>query len=252
MALTLDRVTVDLGGRRVLADASASFAAGRITAILGPNGAGKTSLLRTAAGLIAPTGGDVAIRGLAIATMRRDERARAVGYLPQSGDVAWNMPAGDVVALGRLPHRTGPADDSAAVSAAMAATDTGPFADRRVGELSGGERARVLLARVLAGEPQWLLADEPLASLDPAHQLDLLDRLKGQAARGVGVVVVLHDLVQAARVADDAVLVAGGRVVATGPAAEVLTPDRLGALFGVRFVTVPGHPICIPVERIDG
>ncbi|MGN6820910.1 MAG: ABC transporter ATP-binding protein [Sphingomonas sp.] len=252
MALTLDRVTLDLGKRRVLANASAAFAPGSITVILGPNGAGKTSLLRAAAGLIAPVAGEVAIDGRAIATLRRDERARMIGYLPQSAEVAWNMPARDVVALGRLPFRTGPAEDLAAVLAAMAATDTEQFAERRIGELSGGERARVLLARVLAGEPRWLLADEPLASLDPAHQLDLLDRLRGQAARGVGVVVVLHDLAQAARVADAAVLVADGHIVATGPAAEVLTPERLGALFGVRLVTVPGHPICIPVERIDG
>ena len=252
MALTLDRVTVDLGGRRVLANAGAGFAGGRVTVILGPNGAGKTSLLRVAAGLVAPTAGEVAIDGRQIAAMRRDERARTIGYLPQSGDVAWNMPAHEVVALGRLPHRAGPVEDIAAVLAAMAATDTEQFADRRVGELSGGERARVLLARVLAGEPRWLLADEPLASLDPAHQLDLLDRLKGQAARGVGVVVVLHDLAQAARVADDAVLVADGHIAAAGPAAEILTPERLGALFGVRLATVPGHPICIPVERIDG
>lgn len=252
MALTLDRLTVDLGRRRVLANASAGFQGGRVTVILGPNGAGKTSLLRAAAGLIPLATGEIAINGRAIAAMHRDERARAIGYLPQSGDVAWNMPAREVVALGRLPHRTGLAEDIAAVLAAMAATDTEQFADRRVGELSGGERARVLLARVLAGEPQWLLADEPLASLDPAHQLDLLDRLRGQARRGVGVVVVLHDIAQAARVADDAVLVADGRVVATGTAAEVLTADRLGALFGVRFVTIPGHPICIPAERIDG
>ncbi len=252
MALTLDHLTLDLGGRRVLASIDARFAAGRVTVILGPNGAGKTSLLRAAAGLVAPTAGHVAIDDRRLDTMKRDERARTIGYLPQQGDVAWNMPSREVVALGRLPHKSGPAADIEAVLTAMNATDTEQFADRRIGELSGGERARVLLARVLAGEPQWLLADEPLASLDPAHQLDLLDRLRGQAARGVGVIVVLHDLAQAARVADDAVLVADGRITAAGPSPEVLTPDHLGALFGVRMVTVPGHPICIPVERIDG
>jgi len=248
MALTLDRVTLDLRGRRVLADASASFAAGRITVILGPNGAGKTSLLRAAAGLIAPSAGKIAIDGRAIAGMRRDDRARTIGYLPQSGDVAWNMPARDVVALGRLPHRTSMADDIAAVLSAMAATDTEQFAERRVGELSGGERARVLLARVLAGEPQWLLADEPLASLDPAHQLDLLDRLRGQAARGVGVVVVLHDLVQAARVADEIVMLRDGRVFAFGPPDEVLTQQHLRDAFGVDVLLfADGHGRMLPV-----
>lgn len=252
MALTLDRVTIDLGGRRVLTHASASFAPGRITVILGPNGAGKTSLLRAASGLIAPSGGGIAIGGRAIAAMRRDERARTIGYLPQSGEVAWNMPAHEVVALGRLPHRTGAAEDLAAVLAAMAATDTEQFADRRIGELSGGERARVLLARVLAGEPGWLLADEPLASLDPAHQLDLLDRLRGQAASGVGVVVVLHDLMQAARVADDVLLLCDGRVLAAGPPDQVLTPDRLREAFGVEVLLVAdteGRMLPVPAGR---
>lgn len=252
MALTLDRVTLDLRGRWVLADASATFAAGRITVILGPNGAGKTSLLRAAAGLIVPSAGKIAIDGRAIAAMRRDDRARTIGYLPQSGDVAWNMPARDVVALGRLPHRAGVAEDIAAVLSAMAATDTEQFAERRVGELSGGERARVLLARVLAGEPQWLLADEPLASLDPAHQLDLLDRLRGQAARGVGVVVVLHDLVQAARVADEILLLRDGRVFAFGPPDEVLTQQHLRDAFGVDvllFADAQGRMLPVPADR---
>jgi len=252
MALTLDRVTLDLGGRRVLTDVSAAFPAGRVTAILGPNGAGKSSLLRAAAGLIAPSMGKVAIDGRAIAAMRRNDRARAIGYLPQSGDVAWNMPAREVVALGRLPHRTGPAEDAAAMLAAMAATDTQQFATRRVGELSGGERARVLLARVLAGEPRWLLADEPLASLDPAHQLDLLDRLRGQAALGVGVVVVLHDLAQAARVADDVLLLHGGHVLAAGPPGDVLAPQRLRDAFGVDVLLVTdaqGRKLPVPAGR---
>lgn len=250
MALTLDRVVLDLGARRVLDGVSVTFAPGRVTAILGPNGAGKTSLLRVAAGLVAVQG-EVAIDGASLAAMKRDERARAIGYLPQQGDVAWNMTARDVVALGRLPYRSGPVADDAAIAAAFAATDTAQFAERRVGELSGGERARVLLARVLAGEPRWLLADEPLASLDPAHQLDLLARLRDQAAKGVGVVVVLHDLIQAARVADDAVLVAGGAITAAGPAADILTPERLGTLFGVRFASAADQPVCIPIEPLD-
>lgn len=250
MALMLDRVTLDLGRRRVLEDVSASIAPGRVMVILGPNGAGKTSLLRVATGLVRASAGSIAIDGESVAAMPLDARARTIGYLPQQGDVAWNMVARDVVALGRLPHRAGIAADTAAVAAALSATDTEALAERRVGELSGGERARILLARVLAGESKWLLADEPLASLDPAHQLDLLDRLRAVARGGAGVMVVLHDLAQAARVADDAILMAGGRVVAAGQAADVLTPDRLGGLFGVRLVGVPGHPMCVPVERL--
>lgn len=248
MALTFENVSLDLGGRRVLDGIDARFEPGRVTVILGPNGAGKTSLLRTAAGLLVVQGG-VALDDIDLDAMPAKRRARMIGYLPQQGEVAWNMHARDVVALGRLPHRTGPAADETAVRTAMAATDTERLADRRIGEVSGGERARVLLARVLAGEPDWLLADEPLASLDPAHQLDLLDRLRDQAALGKGVIVVLHDLMQAARVADDAILMAGGRIVAAGAAVDILTPERLGDLFGVRMIGVPGYPICIPVER---
>ncbi|MBN8808698.1 MAG: ABC transporter ATP-binding protein [Sphingomonas sp.] len=235
--------------RRVLNDVSVAFARGRVTVILGPNGAGKTSLLRVAAGLLTADAGAAAIDGTSLAGMDRRHRARAIGYLPQQGAVAWNMSARDVVALGRLPHASGPLADAAAIDSALAATDTAGFAARPVGELSGGERARVLLARVLAGDPDWLLADEPLASLDPAHQLDLLDRLRGQAAAGKGVIVVLHDLAQAARVADDAVLMADGRIVASGAARDVLTPDALGELFGVRLAMLPDHPIGIPIER---
>lgn len=249
MALSLASVTLDLKRRRVLDGATVGFAPGRVTAILGPNGAGKTSLLRVAAGLIAPTSGAATIDGAPLGAMDRRARARTIGYLPQQGNIAWNMPAREVVALGRLPHDSNGAADAAAIDAALAATDTAQFAPRTVGELSGGERARVLLARVLAGAPDWLLADEPLASLDPAHQLDLLDRLRDQAAAGRGVIVVLHDLAQAARVADDAVLMAGGRIVASGAAGEVLTADRLGELFGVRLAMLPGRLIGIPVER---
>jgi len=231
MALSLDSVTLDLGRRRVLDVVSANIAPGRVTVILGPNGAGKTSLLRVAAGLVSPSAGSVAIDGQDIGAMRRDARARSIGYLPQAGDVAWNMTAHNVVALGRLAHRN--AHDAVAITAALAATDAASLADRRVGELSGGERARVLLARVLAGEPEWLLADEPLASLDPAHQLDLLDRLRAVARGGAGVAVVLHDLALAARVADDAILMAGGRIVAAGPASATLTGDALSTLFNI-------------------
>src|SRR3569623_2757068 len=154
------------------------------------------------AGLVRPSLGHVAIDGEEIGAMAARERARTIGYLPQQSDVAWNMIARDVVALGRLPHRTGLAADEAAVASALGATDSADLADRRIGELSGGERSRILLARVLAGEPRWLLADEPLASLDPAHQLDILDRLRGVAQGGAGVVIVFHDLGHAASIAD--------------------------------------------------
>jgi iron complex transport system ATP-binding protein len=253
--LTLDALDVTLGLRAVLHQASASLKAGRITAVLGPNGAGKTTLLRTAAALVKPASGSVLIGEQDVASLTQRARARMIGYLPQDATVHWNIVARDVVALGRLPHRNpaaapSPADRDA-IARAMAATDTTPLADRPVAELSGGERARVLLARVLAGEPAWLLADEPLASLDPAHQIDLVDRLRVHAAAGVGVMLVLHDLVQAQRAADDALLIDAGRIVAAGPVGQVLTPDRLASAFGIRVAAVEdqGRRLWVPVGR---
>ena len=254
MDLIAKDLAVVLAGRRVLADVIVTLQPGRVTAILGPNGAGKSTLLKALAGLVAPASGGVTLGDRSIAALPDRECAARIGYLPQAAAVHWNVTAREVVALGRVPHRApfaGPsAQDHACIAAALAATETAALADRPVAELSGGERARVLLARVLAGEPDWLLADEPLASLDPAHQVDILDRLHGVARQGRGVVLVLHDLAQAARVADDVLLLRQGRIVAAGAAAAVLTPDRIAAVFDVRVAMVPGSAMMVPVGRI--
>lgn len=246
MALTLTGVSISLGGRRVLDGIDVRFRPGRIAVVLGPNGAGKTSLLRAAAGLVAVEGA-VEIDGEAVVALPPRARARAIGYLPQDHAVHWGVTARELVALGRAPHRSPfaaqSAADQAAVARALAATDTTDLAGRGVLSLSGGERARVLLARVLAGEPKWLLADEPLASLDPAHQLDLLARLRVAADTGMGVVLVLHDLAQAARVADDILILTDGRVAATD-----LSADTIARVFGVS-VDYAG-PLPVPTARI--
>jgi iron complex transport system ATP-binding protein len=132
------------------------------------------------------------------------------------------------------------AKDEIAVARVIAACDLDALADRAVGTLSGGERARAMLARVMAGEPAWILADEPLASLDPAHQKAVLDLLRVAASNGAGVLIVLHELAHAAFVADDAVLMAGGRIVAAGAAADVLTRDRLREVYGLNFTVEHG------------
>ena len=256
MDLSAVALSARLGGRLVLDDVSARFVPGRVTAILGPNGAGKSTLVRALAGLIVPDGGEVRLGGDAIATLDARARARAIGYLPQDAAVHWNVRAREAVALGRLPHRSPHAAeseaDSAAIARALAETGTEHLTDRAIATLSGGERARVLLARVLAGEPRWLLADEPLASLDPAHQIDILARLRAQAAAGRGVVLVVHDLVQAARAADDVLLLERGRVAAFGAAAAVLTPANLARVFGVRVAEArdaDGRVLLVPVGR---
>jgi iron complex transport system ATP-binding protein len=256
MELIVEGLGVTLSGRRVLDGVSAVLRPGRVTAILGPNGAGKSTLIKTAAALIAPSAGAVRLDERNVAALDPRERARRIGYLPQDARVHWNIAASDVVALGRAPHRApfaGPdAHDAEAVAQAMAATETSHLATRPINELSGGERARVLLARVLAGEPDWLLADEPLAGLDPRHQLDILDRLGEVARQGKGVAIVLHDLLHAGRVADDVLLLHEGGVLASGTAESVLTPENLRTAFEIEVSIqrdAQGRLTCLPLGR---
>jgi iron complex transport system ATP-binding protein len=245
-------LTVTLGGKPVVRDVSLSFARGKVSAILGPNGAGKTSLIRALAGLIMPTSGSVHLDSAPLPPLA--ERAKRIGYLPQNGTPAWNITARELVSLGRLPHRArlsaATSSDDLAIEKAMTETDTAHLADRTVDTLSGGERARVSMARVLAGEPDWIIADEPLANLDPPHQRDLLALFQTASAQGKGVIVILHQLNAAARVADDVVLMKAGSVVANGSVADALTPDTLHQAFDMDFnlVTVEGQNFIIPGE----
>ncbi len=246
-----DNLSLSLGGHRLLDGVSAQFEAGKISIILGPNGAGKSTLLACLAGLRLPDSGGAMLDGAAVSSMDTTARARRIGLLPQNADVHWDIRAGDLVALGRYPHhrRSNAADDSEAIEAAMEATDTLQYAARNVLSLSGGERARVLLARVLAGEPEWLLADEPLANLDPRYQLQLLAQLRALADRGVGVIAVLHDLTQAARVADHILLLHEGRVFAAGAPESVLTAENLREVYGIDCAIIydaAGHIVIVP------
>jgi iron complex transport system ATP-binding protein len=254
-SLTTEALTVTLGGRRVLDSIDATFQPGCITAVLGPNGAGKSTLLACLAGLRQPDSGEVRVDGEPRSKLSARDLARRIGLLPQSADVHWDVDVETLVALGRFPHRgrwgATPADRTA-VARAMAATDVAQFAQRPMTALSGGERARVLLARVLAGEPEWLLADEPLANLDPAHQHDALACLRSIAAGGAGVVVVLHDLGHAMRAADNVLLLSDGRVVAQGQPAAVLTPERIAQVYGVAAhvgTTADGQPYLVTTGR---
>lgn len=223
-----------------LADVTLALEPGTITAICGPNGAGKSTLLETLAGLMAPTQGGVRLGETALAAMTPRERARAIGYLPQAGEIAWDVPVRRLVELGRMPHGDGRAEP---VETALVALDLTALAGRRAQALSGGETARVLLARVLAGEPRWILADEPLAALDLAHRLALLAHLRCAADSGTGVVLVLHDLVLAMNHADRAVVLESGRVAAEGRCEDALDHRVIERVWGVpaRWLGEPGR-----------
>ena len=217
-----------LSGR--IAGVSAALEPGSITAICGPNGAGKSSLLQCLAGLLAPDQGMVTLEGAMLSSLHPRERAQAIGYLPQSGEVAWDVAVRNLVALGRLPHRD---RGEAQVEAALTALDLQALADRPVSQLSGGEKERALLARVLAGEPRWILADEPLAALDLGHQLALLRHLRRAANQGAGVVLVLHDLALAMNHADRVIVLERGTTAADGSPEEALSSAVIGQVWGV-------------------
>lgn len=231
MTLKTERLGLERGGLPVLADVSASFAPGAITAIVGPNGAGKSSLLLALAGLLEPGKGRVTLDGRDVARLPARERARSIGYLPQDARIAWDVSVENLVALGRMPHRDRGREP---IEKALATLDLGHLRHRPSSKLSGGEKARVLLARVLAGEPRWILADEPLAALDLAHRDALLSHLAACATEGRGVVIVLHDLAIAMNRADHVLVLDKGRLAAEGDPQIALDEDVVRRVWGVK------------------
>lgn len=230
--MTLAAHAIAVPGR--LGALSATLRPGEVTAICGPNGAGKSSLLACLAGLLGAGQGEVLLDGVPLGDLKPEARARQLGFLPQSAEVAWDVDVQTLVGLGRLPWRTSAAEDAAAVAAALAALRLDALRARPVSRLSGGERARVLLARVLAGQPRWLLADEPLANLDLAHQLALLAQLRELAhGQGLGVVLVLHDLAHALNHADRVLVLDRGTLAADGPGEAALAPPVIARVWGV-------------------
>jgi iron complex transport system ATP-binding protein len=235
--LTAQGLGVTLAGRPVLNDISLSLASGHLVALVGPNGAGKTTLLRALAGLV-PSDGAILVGGDALSSLPLRERARRFAYLAQGHIVHWPLPARDIVALGRYPHgATDPARltprDSEAVLRAMQVADVVSFSERRVTELSGGERSRVALARVFAVEAPVILADEPTSSLDPRHQIDVMKSLRAAADKGTLVIVVTHDLGLAARFADTVLVLSDGRLVSQGAATEALSEQVMADVFRI-------------------
>ena len=256
-ALRAQGLHVRLGGRTVLAGIDVESEGGCLTVVIGPNGAGKTTLLRALAGLVAPTSGTIHVGPKALSTLSAGERSRAIAYLPQNGGIAWPIPVFSVAALGRMPHGERgdamPENGRRAVAAAIAAVGLQGFETRLASELSGGERARVLLARVLATEAPVMLADEPVAAFDPGYQLRVLDVLKARASAGAAVVTVMHDLALAARFADRIILLDGGRIVAVGAPRTVLTSSRLAESFGMEALIAErdGALVVTPWRAVD-
>ena len=254
--LRVEKLGVAFGRRQVLHDVSLSVHAGELVVVIGPNGAGKSTLLRACAGLMS-TNGEVDVGGESIHRLSLAERARRVSYLPQGQEFYWPLAVRDVVGLGRLPRAAGASlstADIAAVTAAMAATGVDVHAERAVTTLSGGERARVAIARVLATEAPVILADEPTAALDPRYQLIVLNLLRRQAESGGAVLVALHDIGLAARLATRVIVLDNGRLVADGRPRDVLNKERMAETFGVEveIVTVGESTLVVPWSVTDG
>jgi len=256
-ALVAKSLQVRLGDKQVLAGVSLALEPGRVTALVGANGAGKSTLLECLAGLRKPEAGRAEIDGAPVLGLSARARARRIGFLPQAPEIAWAVDVRTYVGLGRTAF-TGAwglrADDHAAVAAALGLTDLDGLAGRSILSLSGGERARALIARVLAGQPGWMLADEPLAGLDPRHVLEAAELFRRMAhEQGRGVLLTLHDLGVAMRIADRIVVLAAGRIIADGPPREALTAQVLRQAYGVeaRVADGEGGPM-IEVLRLAG
>ncbi|MDG4763437.1 ABC transporter ATP-binding protein [Solwaraspora sp. WMMD406] len=234
MRLRADKISWAVRGKPLLADVTLDAAPGSLVGLLGPNGSGKSSLLRVLAGLQRPDSGRVLLDGVDAVTISRRTLARTLALVTQQSATDVDMSVRDVLLLARIPHRPllagTSADDLARAEQALEAAGLPGFADRQWSSLSGGERQRVDIARALAQEPRLLLLDEPTNHLDIRHQLDLLDQLSRSP---VTVVTALHDLNLAARFCTAIVLLHAGRVVAAGPPAQVLTPDRIAEVYQV-------------------
>jgi iron complex transport system ATP-binding protein len=217
-----------------------------IVGLIGPNGAGKTTLMRAALGLLPAAGHS------SLARLSPRDRARTAAWMPQTREIAWPVTVETLVTLGRIPHLPASPRDAAAVEAALSRLDLLPFRARKATELSGGEQARVLLARVLAQETPLILADEPIAGLDPSHQIATMEAFGTLAAEGKAVLVALHDLGLAARHCTRLLLLHRGRLVADGPPGAVLTEANLRAYFNVRalFEVTADGPVFQLLERV--
>jgi iron complex transport system ATP-binding protein len=253
--LEVTRLSVSYGSRPILRDVSFDLPRGQILGVIGPNGTGKTTLLRALSGILPLQGGSVRVNGQDLHAMREPDRARLVAVVPQARNLPPAFTGWEMVQLGRTPY-TGwmgalSARDIQRVRTAMERVDSLDLADRRLGDLSGGEQQRLLLARALAQEAPLLLLDEPTTHLDLQHQINLLNEVHSLASHdGLTVVMALHDLNLVGRYADRVALISGGGLRALGTPAEVLDPALLSEVYHLPLQALPGRegsrPIILP------
>ncbi|MGK4578898.1 ABC transporter ATP-binding protein [Kitasatospora sp. HPMI-4] len=240
MRVDIEEVSVEIAGARLVHEVTLRAGSGRVLGLVGPNGSGKSTLLRCVYRALRPASGAVRLDGDDLHTLSAREGARRVGALPQESSAEFDFTVAEVVAMGRLPHRGGFASggDEELCAAALARVGAAHLAQRGFLQLSGGEKQRVLIARALAQQPRVLVLDEPTNHLDIAHQLEVLALVRDS---GLTVLTALHDLNLAAAHCDELHVIAQGRIVASGTPGEVLRPELLAEVFGVR-----AHPVRHP------
>lgn len=255
-------LSVTMGEIQCLKQIDLSLKSGELIGLIGPNGAGKSSLLKAMAGLQKTTHGTVLLEGNDIEKSNRRECGKTLGYLEQSGEIHWPIQVRRLVELGRVPHLSvwniPGEEDQKQIDVALKQTGSWHLKDRTATTLSGGEKCRVLLARVLAGEPKIILADEPIAALDPAHQIKVMNSFRQFADNGGGAIIALHDLNIAARYCHQLVLLDAGKLVSKGPPDEVITEARLASTYGIKAalgrdkngcLTVASYALTTETER---
>ncbi|NEG80300.1 ATP-binding cassette domain-containing protein [Pantoea agglomerans] len=253
-----DALTLGYDKKIVAENLTVAIPDGELTVIIGPNACGKSTLLRTLSRLVSPLKGQVLLDGNAIAHYATKEVARRLGLLPQSSNAPAGISVSELVARGRYPHQSlfgrWRQDDETAVQQAMQATGVADLAQQQVDTLSGGQRQRVWIAMVLAQQTPLLLLDEPTTWLDIAHQIELLELMQDLNQQyGRTLVVVLHDLNQACRYASHLIAMRDGKIIAEGKPAEIVTPELIEAIYGLRCIIindpVAGTPMIVPLGR---
>jgi iron complex transport system ATP-binding protein len=250
-------LSISRGERPILKGVDISLKPGEMLGLIGPNGAGKSTLLKTLVGIIEPDSGELKLDGQSLAVIPRGERARRLAYLPQLSEIAWPMSVERIIELGRTPHLepwqvTGE-NDRQIIDRVIRQTDLVNLRDRSFNTLSGGEQARVLLARAMVTEPDILLADEPVSALDPAHQLDVMTLLQQHCESGHAVIVILHDLSLAAHYCHRLQLLHQGTTLAEGSTEAVLNEKNLADAYDIALTQSDGNvlkPAGLPWRRL--